>query len=166
MGRRTCTLAGTCWQRYSSHSYHHDCKVNQEKKKTEMRSAGSPPLQRVIKAGSQTMGLQVLSLSSISARFWWDISTRLNGALLNQAGILCCCPARSPLSLGFVQVELLFSHRHKGQVKPDAAGIPGPGPQALFGFKAIRTRMLLCTAPQCPRSLSRCLMIGWFCFVV
>lgn len=131
-----------------------------------MRSVGSPPLQRVTKVGSQTMGMQVLSLSSISARFWWDISTCLNGALLNQAGTPHSCPARSPLSLGFVQVELLVSHRHKGQVKPDAGGIPSPGPQALFHFKATRTRMLLCTVPPCPGSLSRRLMIRWFCFVI
>ena len=137
-----------------------------KKKKPEMRSAGSPLLQRVIKGGSQPLGLQALSSSNISARFWWDISTCLSGALLNRAGILCCCPARSPLSLGFVQVELLFSHKRKGQVKLDAADVPGPGPQALFHFKAIRTRMLLCTAPQRPHSLSRRLMIGWFCFVV
>lgn len=137
-----------------------------KKKIPEMRSVGSPLLQRVIKAGSQPMGLQALNLSSISVRFWWGISASLNGALLNRAGILCCCPAPSPISLGFVQVELLFSHRHKGQVKPNAAAVPSPGPQALFHFKATRTRMLLCTAPRHPHSLSRHLMIGWFCFVI
>jgi len=133
------------------------------KQKPEMRSAGSPPPQRVIKAGWQPTDLQVLSLSRTSARFWWDISACWDGALLNEAGILRCCPPWSPFCIGFVQVELLFSHRHKGQVKPDAAGVPGP--QALFCFKATRTRMLLCSTPRRPYSLSRRLMIGWFCFV-
>lgn len=164
MGRRTCTLAGKCWQMYRSHSYHHDCKVNQGKKKknpwNEIRGVSTAA--EGDKSRITTHGLAGVEL--ISVRFWWGISTSLNGALLNRAGI--CCPAPSPISLGFVQVELLFSHRHKGQVKPNAAAVPSPGPQALFHFKATRTRMLLCTAPRHPHSLSRHLMIGWFCFVI
>lgn len=52
-------------------------------------------------------------------------------------------PHRFPSVLS--RLELIFSHRHKGQVKPEAAGVPSLGPQPLFPFKATRTRMLLCT---------------------
>lgn len=51
--------------------------------------------------------------------------------------------------------ELFISHRHKGQVKPEATST-----ESLFGLRAARTRVLLCIAPQHPHSLSRHLAIA------
>lgn len=69
------------------------------KKYTEMRSAGSALLQRVIKAGSCPTGLQVLGLVGFSG-------TR-GPALLNKVGIWCWCPTQASLSLGFVPLSYL-----------------------------------------------------------
>lgn len=76
------------------------------------------------KSGSQPKGLQKLTWSSFSARFLVEHKHLLQWSLAEPIGTLRM--GRSPLPGGFVQVELLFSHRHKGQVKPDAAVSP-PG---------------------------------------
>lgn len=93
---------------------------NRGKKIPEMRPVGCPLLQKVTKP----RGLQELSWSRISARFWWDTSTCCSGALQNPPGP--CAWAGPHFLWVLLQVELLFSHQHKGQVKPDSAMSP-PG---------------------------------------
>lgn len=63
---------------------------------------------------------------------------------------------RSPLPVGFVQVKLLFSHRHKGQVKLDAAVSP-PG---LCSISKPPEQGCCCASPRLP------VITGWVCFVV
>lgn len=66
------------------------------------------------------------------------------------------CMSRSPLPLRFAQMELLFSHRHKGQVKPDSAMSP-PG---LCSISKPPEQGCCCVSPRLP------VITGRVCFVV
>lgn len=129
-----------------------------------MKSVGSPLPQRVAKAGPQPMGLQTLSLSGTSARFWWDISTWLNRALLNEdrAGILHCCPAPSPLSFGFVQAWADFLPQAQRAGETRGCRCPQPGATAFVSFQSHQNKDAVVHPSRHPHSLSRRLMIGGF----
>lgn len=83
--------------------------------------------------------------------FQWD--TR--ACFAEPSGNPVLVPSTGTTFLRLCPTELFISHRHKGQVKPEATST-----ESLFGLRAARTRVLLCIAPQHPHSLSRHLTIA------
>lgn len=124
MGRRTCTLAGKCCWRYMPHSYHHDCKAKHTHKKNLKWDLQG--LHCCWGWSRQNHALQTYG-HWICPAYQQGLGRTWAPTLLNRAEILHHCPGMGTTFLRFCPLELLFSHRHKGQVKPEAAGAPSPG---------------------------------------
>lgn len=113
------------------------CKTEQKKKKSLKWDLWVIHCCRGDKSGAQPGGLQELSWSSISARFWWDTSRCCCGALQNPPGSCAWVPNSS----GFCPGGAAFLPPAQKAGETRLCRVPS---RPLFHFKATRTRVLLC----------------------